>query len=61
MYLRTEAKSIVNGRPGMEVLLFDGGMELIAVINQVAQIIAATKKDTKERGGRCTSINIRIV
>lgn len=44
LYLRTEAKSIVNGRLDMEVLGFDQGMESVAISNQVAQIIPATQK-----------------
>lgn len=50
LYMRTEAKSIVNGRLDMQVLLFDEGMELVAVSNQVAQIIPATQKIQNGKG-----------
>ncbi|PFH59144.1 hypothetical protein XA68_12764 [Ophiocordyceps unilateralis] len=47
LYARTEAKSIVNGRLDAQVLLFDERMELVAISNQVNQIIPATQKSTK--------------
>ncbi|KAJ5280860.1 PKS-like enzyme [Penicillium angulare] len=47
LYLRTEAKHIENGRMDLEILLYDEKMELVAVNNQVAQIIPAMGKSKK--------------
>ena len=48
LYLRSEAKSIINGRMDLEVLIFDEGMELIAICNQVAQIVPALEKNQRK-------------
>lgn len=44
LYVRSEAKSIIDGRLDTEVLLFDEGMELVAISNQVNQIIPSAQK-----------------
>ncbi|KAJ5180538.1 thioesterase-like superfamily-domain-containing protein [Penicillium capsulatum] len=48
LYMRTEAKRIVDGRLDMEVLLFDQDMQLIAISNHVGQIIPASRKMQKK-------------
>jgi hypothetical protein len=47
LYLRVEAKSIQNGRMDFEVLLFDEAMELVAISNQVAQLVSAVEKSER--------------
>ncbi|KAJ5714150.1 thioesterase-like superfamily-domain-containing protein [Penicillium malachiteum] len=47
LYLRTEVKSIMDGRMDMEILLCDERLELIAVSQHVAQIIPSAKKHEK--------------
>ncbi|KAK2612034.1 hypothetical protein QQS21_001999 [Conoideocrella luteorostrata] len=47
LYARSTTKSIVNGRLDIQVLLFNEKMDLIAISNQVNQIIPSTKKNKK--------------
>lgn len=47
LYLRTETKSVVNGRMDIVTTLFNESMELIAVSNQVAQLLSTTVKVAK--------------
>ncbi|KAF2794882.1 hypothetical protein K505DRAFT_407292 [Melanomma pulvis-pyrius CBS 109.77] len=47
LYLRTEAKSIQNGRMDLQVLLLDEGMDLVAISHQVAQIVRGIDKSSK--------------
>lgn len=54
LYMRTETKSIVNGRMDLQILMFDEAMELVAVTAQVAQIIPAAQK--KERAKKETRL-----
>ena len=44
LYLRTEAKSIQNGRLDLQVLCFNEKMELLAMKNGVEQLLPAAKK-----------------
>ncbi|KJZ80348.1 hypothetical protein HIM_00198 [Hirsutella minnesotensis 3608] len=52
LYARAEAKSIVNGRLDTQVLLFDEEMDLVAISNQVSQIIPAAQKVTQTKEKR---------
>lgn len=47
LYMRMEAKSIVDGRMDLQALMFDEGMDLIAVSTQVAQISPAAQKNQR--------------
>ena len=47
LYARSQAKSIVNSRLDTQVLLFDEGMELVAIANHANQIIPAKQKSQK--------------
>ncbi|PIG80357.1 putative PKS-like enzyme [Aspergillus arachidicola] len=47
LYLRNECKRILNGRMDMEVLLFDGKMDLIAISHQTAVLIPPASKIQK--------------
>ncbi|KAL5356181.1 thioesterase-like superfamily-domain-containing protein [Aspergillus floccosus] len=49
LYLRSEVKSIRNGRMDLEVLLCDQGMELVALSRQVAVLIPSMNKKRKNR------------
>ncbi|KAF2653434.1 hypothetical protein K491DRAFT_769452 [Lophiostoma macrostomum CBS 122681] len=47
LYLRTEAKSIINGRMDSQVLLFDEKMELVAISHHAVQILSGAQKTRK--------------
>lgn len=51
LYMRTEAKSIVDGRMDLQILMFDETMDLVAVTAQVAHIIPAAQKKQKPSKG----------
>ncbi|KAH8425118.1 uncharacterized protein LDX57_002867 [Aspergillus melleus] len=48
LYLRDEVKSIRNGGINVETLLFNQGMELVAVSHQIGQFVSSEKKRIKE-------------
>ncbi|KAF2738062.1 hypothetical protein EJ04DRAFT_541502 [Polyplosphaeria fusca] len=48
LYVRSEAKSIQNGRLDVHVVLFDEKMRLVAISNQVAVVIPTVGKAAKK-------------
>jgi hypothetical protein len=48
LYMRSEAKSIVNGRMDNQALLFDEKMELVAISHHVVQLLSGDQKTRKK-------------
>jgi hypothetical protein len=48
LYLRTEAKSIKNGRLDFQVLVLDESMDLVAISHQVAQLASGLDKSERK-------------
>jgi len=48
LYLRSEIKSVQQGRMDLEVLVFDEGLELVAISHQVAQMIPPVDKKQRK-------------
>lgn len=47
LYLRSEAKRVQNSRMDLEVLVFDGEMDLVAISHQVVHLIPAGNKNQR--------------